>query len=518
MDFLPLDRVDISEELPNMYWRYGQRIIQAAKIVASDPRLHAVYLSNFKCGPDSFIDHFVREILRDKPYLSLEIDEHSADAGAVTRCEAYLDSLANHRPRALEPPRLEGKRRSATGRRDWILYIPNMTDHTHVMAAAFRTCGIYAEVLPEPDRETLEIGKRFSSGRECLPFAITTGEIIRKATEPGFDPDRSAFLMPSTDGPCRFGQYVVLQQRFLERIGLPRVPIVGPNAKDSYDAFEGVELDGRFQRLTWKGVLAVDLLEKLARETRPYETRPGATDEAYRECLQALVEEVEAGCPDMVGRLLAVKERFDRVPVERPRRKPIIGIVGEIYLRTNRFSNNNLVRQVEALGGEAWVASIAEWIFYTNYCYKEVCRQNHMWREFLRVSLKDFVQKRDEKTLTSLFRDVLLSWFDEPTESLLSRAGPYLPRNVSGEAILSLGKSLEYLDHGVCGIINVMPFSCMPGMVVTALAKRMRSHHGDFPFLSLSYDGQQDVNALNRLEAFIYQAAQFQERRARKGH
>ncbi|MFQ6673038.1 MAG: acyl-CoA dehydratase activase-related protein, partial [Candidatus Tectimicrobiota bacterium] len=291
MDFLPLGTINLADELPNMYWRYGQRIIQAAKLVAADPRLHAVYLTNFKCGPDSFIDHFVLEVLRAKPYLTLEVDEHSADAGAVTRCEAYLDSLANHEPQAREVPRLNGHRR-LDGYCRRTLYIPNMTDHTHVMAAAFRACGIHAVVLPEPDREALELGKRFTSGRECLPFAITTGEMIKKAMEPDFDPDRSAFLMPGSDGPCRFGQYVPLQQRFLERIGCPDVPIVGPEAKDSYGVFEGVELDARFQRLIWKGVVAVDLLEKLARETRPYETLPGATDAAFAEGLQALVEEV----------------------------------------------------------------------------------------------------------------------------------------------------------------------------------------------------------------------------------
>jgi predicted CoA-substrate-specific enzyme activase len=514
MDFLPLQTINLAEELPNMFWRYGQRIIQAAKIIASEPGLHAVYLTNFKCGPDSFIDHFVRDVLRDKPYLTLEIDEHSADAGAITRCEAYLDSLSNHRGTIKEVPLLDGKRRIDGKGHERTLYIPNMTDHASVMAAAFRYSGVKAEVLPEPDIKALEIGKQFASGRECLPFAITTGEMVKKAMEPGFDPDRSAFLMPGTDGPCRFGQYVPLQQRFLERIGIPDIPIIGPDAQDSYDAFQGVELGSRFQRLTWKGVVGVDLLEKLVRETRPYELQDGQSDAAFAESLQDLVEEVEAGCPDMVGRLKKIRDRFRAIPADRSHRRPIIGIVGEIYLRTNRFSNNNLVRQVEAVGGEAWVASLAEWIFYTNYTYKETSKADGNWRGYLRVSIKDLVQKWDEKTFSTVFKDVLLGWHDESTKEILNRSDPYLTREISGEAILSLGKSLEYIEHGLSGIINVMPFTCMPGMMVTAIMKSLREHHDDFPFLSFSYDGQQDVNALSRLEAFIYQAAKFKERRA----
>jgi predicted nucleotide-binding protein (sugar kinase/HSP70/actin superfamily) len=48
-------------------------------------------MTNFKCGPDSYIKHYVREA-SGKPYLTLQFDEHQNDAGAMTRCEAYLDS------------------------------------------------------------------------------------------------------------------------------------------------------------------------------------------------------------------------------------------------------------------------------------------------------------------------------------------------------------------------------------------------------------------------------------------
>jgi predicted CoA-substrate-specific enzyme activase len=93
MDFLPLESVDLSDRHPNMYWRGGQDILAAATLVARDPRLQALYVTNFGCGPDSFITGFFRRILGSKPYLELEIDDHTADAGVVTRCEAFFDSL-----------------------------------------------------------------------------------------------------------------------------------------------------------------------------------------------------------------------------------------------------------------------------------------------------------------------------------------------------------------------------------------------------------------------------------------
>jgi predicted CoA-substrate-specific enzyme activase len=93
MDYLSLDTVDLSARYENMFWRSGQDILAAATVIRDEPRLHAIYLTNFNCGPDSFIINFFREIMGDKPFLELEIDDHTADAGTITRCEAFFESL-----------------------------------------------------------------------------------------------------------------------------------------------------------------------------------------------------------------------------------------------------------------------------------------------------------------------------------------------------------------------------------------------------------------------------------------
>ena len=91
IDALPLDGIDIRDVNDNMYWAYGQRILAAAKLVGQHPNLHIIYITNFKCGPDSFIKGFIRPA-SGKPFLTLQFDGHSNDAGTMTRCEAYLDS------------------------------------------------------------------------------------------------------------------------------------------------------------------------------------------------------------------------------------------------------------------------------------------------------------------------------------------------------------------------------------------------------------------------------------------
>jgi len=91
MDFLPIEGIDIREINSNMYWNYGRKILQACRVVSGYPNLHIIYITNFKCGPDSYIKHYVEDAT-GKPFLTLQFDGHSNDAGFMTRCEAYLDS------------------------------------------------------------------------------------------------------------------------------------------------------------------------------------------------------------------------------------------------------------------------------------------------------------------------------------------------------------------------------------------------------------------------------------------
>jgi predicted nucleotide-binding protein (sugar kinase/HSP70/actin superfamily) len=101
-DFLPTGDVDISDITDNMFWALGRHVLGAAKIVGADPNLDLIYITNFKCGPDSFVKHFTRPAA-GKPFLTLQFDGHSNDAGVMTRCEAYLDSKGILRPGPIKP-------------------------------------------------------------------------------------------------------------------------------------------------------------------------------------------------------------------------------------------------------------------------------------------------------------------------------------------------------------------------------------------------------------------------------
>lgn len=91
LDFLPLDDGSVDDLHPNMFWNSGRRILAAGRFAHQRPNVHIIYITNFKCGPDSFVKFFLRGVAKD-PFLILQFDGHGNDAGYITRCEAYLDS------------------------------------------------------------------------------------------------------------------------------------------------------------------------------------------------------------------------------------------------------------------------------------------------------------------------------------------------------------------------------------------------------------------------------------------
>jgi len=510
MDFLPLDSVKPTEEIREMYWRYGQKILSAGKIINEDPRLYAIYITNFGCGPDSFISHFYRDLSKGKPHLQLEIDEHSADAGAITRCEAFLDSLKHVKKTKVHVSKREIPKTDRTKK----IYIPYMYDGAYAIAAAFEACGVEAEVFPESNEETLYWGRKLTSGKECYPCILTTGDMVKMVKDPNFDHQKAAFFMPSGNGPCRFGQYHRFHRLVLDDLGFSHIPIYAPNQDDTLYNDLGI-MGAQFSRLGWQGIVAIDLLMKKLLETRPYETNMGESDRIYQESLQRVCEAIRNG-KDPKGALLTSLEAFKRINMDRPGTKPLIGIVGEIYVRLNRFSNEDVVRKIEQFGGEAWMAPMTEWILYVNTLSKRGSLRKRSFSNLLKVLMTDYYQKKDEHHLEKIFKGHLRNFGEPKTRTIFKRAKPYLHSSFEGEAILSIGKSIDFAKRGASGIINIMPFTCMPGTIVSALLKRYQEENNNIPILNMAYDGQEQTNTLTRLEAFMHQAKEFQDRKNKK--
>ena len=244
------------------------------------------------------------------------------------------------------------------------LYLPHMDYHAaRVFAAAFRSIGIDACPSPHSDAETLLLGKRYTSGEECYPEIVTFGDFMKVTHLEGFEPEKTAFFMPTAPGPCRFGQYSQFQRMVLDDLGLHDVMIVSPTSATGYE--ELGEHAQEFVRTGWRGLVAADILRKMLLKTRPYEVEKGTTDRVMHDCIGLVCDAVAVSGIDharrlelMVEALEKGRDRFRAIDARYTKDKPLIGVVGEIFCRLNIYSNDDLIRKVEDQGGEAWLCNM----------------------------------------------------------------------------------------------------------------------------------------------------------------
>ncbi|MCD6327626.1 CoA activase, partial [bacterium] len=519
IDLIKADIDLTTKEHANMYWRYGQRILGSAASIASDPRLYALYITNFGCGPDSFITKFFSSIMGEKPHLVIEIDEHSADVGAITRCEAFLDSIEGKKHKAHVVPHFVQQRagENTRGIKDRILYVPSMCDHAYPFCAAMQRFGFNAQVIPEADEKSLELGRKYTDGRECFPCIVTTGDMVKLCQSEGFDRKRAMFMMPTTTGPCRFGQYNHLQRMVLENIGMPDVPILAPDQDRAGEFHETLkDVPYKFYVHAYRGMVAIDYLDKMARRIRPYELTPGKTDEVYNYGVKEVTRATREG--DVLEVLPKIADLFKKIKTEKTSVRPRVGIVGEIYVRSHGFSNQHIIKRLEELGAEVWFPPFAEWLYYLTYIHRKDEFRDGKWLSWLKMLGLYQLQSRGERSIReAVTSNGMTLYQDEPVSHAIKVASDYIDPTFHGEAILSIGKTIEYIENGATGVINVVPFGCLPGTIATAILKRIHKDFDRVPTISINYDGLQDPGEQTRLEAFVHQAKQRAERMNARG-
>lgn len=393
------------------------------------------------------------------------------------------------------------------------IYVPYMCDHCYALAAAYRDQGIPAITLPPPNKETLALGQDLCKGQECLPCFTTTGDIVHLVRQAEFDPEKAAIFMPTTSGSCRFGQYDILQKELLREQGLGHIEFITPSANNSYLGLGDNPV--RMRQLIWQGAIAIDLLQRLTHEYRPYECQKGETDKVYQLCLDHICAAIEAGADKRLVEAMAwAAKQYETLAVDRRERRPLIGLVGEIYVRLNAFSNQEIIRQVEAAGGEIVFASLGEWFHFTTWDYRKYTALMDLYVDFFKATVSEVYQNYTERKLVEPVAHLLRFPHETPIGKLMENLKPYYHPDLNSEATLSMGKAIDMFKHdGACGIINVMPFSCMPGIITAGMAPRLRADLENIPWLDLIFDGQEGTNLKTRLEAFIYQAVQFQRRK-----
>lgn len=402
------------------------------------------------------------------------------------------------------------------------LYIPQMSYcAARAMAAAFESIGIRAQPSPDSDARTLELGGKYVSGDECLPAKVTLGNFMKVVEGPGFDPKKTAFLLPTSDGPCRFGQYLPYLRKVLKDLGFDDVMFISPTCVDSYEGMG--KYASELIRTAWRAVVVSDILRKLLLKTRPYELEKGITDRVFHQCLQQLCQSLsernishKRRLKNLVSALTHIRAKFRKIPTNNTRKKPLIGIVGESFCRFNDFSNNFLIEKIEAYGGEVWLYNMAGWIWYSNEDQKrELIEKGKRFSiQMLGAKLKFAIQGSDERVLYEPFSEDFQGYEEPPDiHQILDNSEPYLPfTGALGEMVVTAGSSIYLYKKGADGVIDISPFTCMQGIVCEAVYPQLSQDHDHFPIRTFFFDGNH--SDLDRdVDIFMELAKSYQRRK-----
>ncbi|MCE1245376.1 MAG: acyl-CoA dehydratase activase [Firmicutes bacterium] len=526
-DFLPLndEKYDVSGSWPNIYSIQGQKKLMAARFIKQHKNLHALVITYFGCGPDAFLDQMFHEELGDH-YLTMQIDEHTSDTGIITRIQAYLASVDSETEEKVDRKidtsailfeNLKGKK----------LWLPYMNEGARLLAGTMRAHGVDADVLPRSGDPALTLARNFIAGDVCMPMLYTTQDMLHRAKQPDFDPSKEAFFQGKSGGPCRYGMYYMIEKLLLDHhIGIEQGKVdlvtVGNRNPDG-------GLGTSFLIMVWDTLLTHDLLEKMLLHTRPYEVNKGESDKIFLKYVNRIMDEMQkpenkvdnawkmtqtatGGNLEWLKKILKdAMAEFEKVE-KRSESRPLVGIVGEFYVRLHEPANAFIIRTLEEMGCEVWMAPQTEFFGYSNYITgvhsEDKWKDDHNLKWWQEAQTKKFLNKlalNHEHVLFDVIKPYVGKFDELSPEEVVKLGSAYITPFFGGEAILSMGKSEDYARRNLDGIVSISPFNCMPSLVVSALSKDLRKKFNKIPYLNIDFDGFQDNAREQRISAFVSQ-------------
>jgi predicted CoA-substrate-specific enzyme activase len=558
IEMLPLEGMPIPEEYTDdMHWEAGQRILRAADFVARNRQLFGLYITYFLCAHDSFLVSYFRRLMGTKPSLTLELDEHTADAGIATRIEAFLEIIDNRHsavggrcitPGSFRPAEIvrEGDRLlfvDSAGRRCGLedprvtMLLPSMGQlGTRALAATTARFGIRTVALPEADQDALRLGRAPAGGKECLPLHVCLGSLLKYVRDERKPGEKLILFLPTAGGDCRFGQYHVLAKQMIRERRLEDVALLTPGMEENFLA-----LGPQWSILACRAVMASDAMDDIRNALRALAVEPENAAKVFDTEWEAILATLRRGSGrQFYCRLREAARALAYVPLRLPcAQAPLMEVTGEIFVRWDAFSNRGIVERLARKGFVVRVAPVAEWLFYVNY----LIRKRQVESRFTLPGRIDFlVSNVAMRAIARRVRRILSAtgMHDRnpiDVEDLMRHKRHILPDQVTGEQDLVVAATLRDGISRYCGIVSVGPFGCMHlrfGEALTAPQATVRGKKealraagkaprvpgfddGDrIPFLCIESDGNPYPQLLDaRLESFCLQAARVAERQGK---
>lgn len=533
---IPFDclRFEDEDALENMNWAVGQDVIKAARFVKKNPQLFGTYVTNFSCGPDSFLVGYFRDIMKTKPSLTLELDSHSADAGINTRIEAFLDIVERYRKleirdsqesyftaakiiwRGKNPIFLSSDAKEYSVKDPEIkMILPSMGRTTaELVAAAFNGIGINSEAVPLPNFKTLMLGRANTSCKECLPLILTTASLLDYYEK---NPNQKLiYFMPTVTGNCRFSQYYVFLERLIVKKRLKNVALFTLNSKNSYAG-----LGVREQMKLLKAFIVADIMDDIHNALLVLPLDKELATRIFDEQWKRTVRCFEKN-ENLNNTLELVAYEFSKIKLKYPLEKAKkVLMSGEIYARKDEFSSQEVVNRLAKRDIIVRRAAVLEWMLYVDYIVRNQLKTDLDFRNRAQLFIRRAVQGSIEAKIKKILVQSGLCEFEKiDIDKIIKTGSKFINPAMTSEAILVIGNFFNDIGKHIHGLVSIGPFGCMPTRVTESILVpeskidenvKINDHENidllkkfdTLPFLSIESDGNpfpQIVEA--RIEAF----------------
>ena len=527
-------------------WAYMNRILKAAQWAAEQgDEVHFVQMTSFGCGPDSFIQDEIRDIMKrhNKPFTLLKIDDVSNIGSLKLRVRSLIESLrvkslkftvnrtnqqvqsTNHKVQSSKFNVQSLQQTKVFTKQDVHRKIlaPFMTEYlTPIIPPILKLIGYDVEVLPMSDEVSAELGLKFANNEVCYPATLIVGDIIKALKSGRYDLKNTAVVMSQTGGQCRATNYAGLIKRAMISNGFQDIPLLtlgvtastGEASGSTDDKQDYNEQDGfnvpwlKYSQIIVTAIFYGDAINEMYNACIVRERKPGITRELRDKYMQLIDGPIARNSAKELIRLLEqAAEEFDQMTLDRT--LPKVGIVGEIFLKFNPFAHQFLEQNIISRGIEVVPPLLAPF-FLQEFVNVEI--QKHMRLSCTKVP--DFIIKGAYQALVGrrlrqvnkaagkfrYFRPFTNIYDDaKDVQGLVSLAAQF------GEGWLLPADIVGYIRDGVNNIISLQPFGCIANHVISkGIEKRL---HDRFPVLnlvSLDFDsGVSEVNVTNRLLLFL---------------
>ncbi|WP_148214161.1 acyl-CoA dehydratase activase-related protein [Denitrovibrio acetiphilus] len=494
-------------------WSYSNRLYAAAEWVTKNKNAQMVQVTSFGCGPDAVSSDEVKKILYygGKVHTLLKMDE-IANLGAVkirlrSMLEAVKEGVAKAEPEVFK--KVEHGRVFLKNDRVRTIIAPYFSRfYSPLIPAAFRPLGYKVEVLPPQDVASVELGLKSINNDMCYPAILIAGDIIKAFQTGGYDPQKTAVLLTQTGGQCRASAYVSLIKKGLASAGLNDIPVITVSNQDiNYQP--GFEIDSSelFKRLAL-GIVFADQLVKMYLTTVVREKIAGTAKLLHEKYLLRMEEGVEkADYHNLLNILKEAVDEFNSVEVDKSK-VPRVGIVGEIFVKHNIFSNGHILDWLTSQGIECDIPPLLS--FFSQRFINETYDQN----SYLKRSFKD----RIKYSVLEMFSGFYLMQIDKVMRGYRFYRKPKKLRqlseitgkvtslaNQSGEGWLLTAEMISMLSEGTNNIICLQPFGCISNHITgKGVEMQLKEMFPSINFLAIDMDaGSSEINILNRLHLIV---------------